>query len=53
MVMMIHNPYSDRFIIEKNPSILFSQNNIAEEVFGEYYDSLGNFYYFGTKLEEY
>lgn len=32
--------------------MLSSQNNLAEEVFEKYYDSLGNFHYFGTKSGE-
>ena len=47
--MVRYDPYTDRFIMGDNSSMLSSQNNLAEEVFGEYYDSLGNFHYFGTK----
>lgn len=35
-----------------NSSMLSSQNNLAEEVFIKYYDSVGNFHYFGTKSGE-
>lgn len=49
---MRYDHYTDRFIMGDNSSMLSSQNNLAEEVFEEYYDSLGNFHYFGTKSRE-